>query len=83
MDIPPFLVLAVNGRQYGVAYELLAPAEQREMAALLAEIGSDPVDATAAVLWLLVRRDDPSATFDEIAEAVQVMISGHLQAASA
>jgi len=73
----PLVTIMVNGAPVTVDQGTLTMRERQQVRAemhKLTKAGCDPdeLDNLAGVIWVVMRRDDPSLTFDDVCDALDM-----------
>lgn len=65
------LVIRVAGNEVVIDASTLTMRERQTMKAALGKLDEpDDLDATVASIWIVMRRDDPTLTFEEVCDSI-------------
>src|SRR5688572_22182786 len=75
----PLMTITVNGQVVTIDQRTLTMRERQAVKTELAKLpyyvpGTDPddMDALAATIWVVMRRDDAALTFEEVCESITI-----------
>jgi hypothetical protein len=69
----PVAVIRVAGQEVVIDQRTMTMRERQAMRAALATVAEhDDLDALCAAIWVVMRRDDPTLTFDDVCESITI-----------
>jgi len=67
----PVAVIRVAGQEVTIDQRTMTMRERQAMRAALATVAEpDDLDALCATIWVVMRRDDPSLTFESVCDSI-------------